>query len=111
MKERLDRQLECLSIAQTLPAAFQKAFQQAGYLPPDSADCTRYTLFFNPQTGLASFDLAWEQGDAYSRREQLYCLGRGLTILGYFSSSELASWPLDQLARRLYPALGSLDLP
>lgn len=107
MKTQLDQQLECLSIAQTLPAAFQ----QSGVQSSDAADCTRYTLFFDSQTGLACFDPAWTQGDAYSEQEQLYCRHHGLKILGYFSQYDLIALDTRQLARQLYDFLTLIALP
>ncbi|GAB3334316.1 hypothetical protein GCM10027299_42440 [Larkinella ripae] len=97
----LARQLEAIAIAQTVPKAFGRTLSQAGTFLPVT-DTTHYTLFFNPHTGLVSFDLNWDQGDAFSGREEHHCHCHNLIVAGYYSQYEIQTLSLFDLAERIY---------
>lgn len=109
-KEVIDRQLECIAIARTVPMAFARASYRPGAEPISSLDLTRYTLFFNPANGYVSFDPNWDQGDAFSTSEQAYCQHTNQIVAGYYSRNEIETFSLWELGERIYSYLKSVDL-
>ncbi|GAB3903305.1 hypothetical protein GCM10028803_31510 [Larkinella knui] len=109
-KEVIDRQLECIAIAKTVPKAFDMAINRPGSEPIPPFDLTHYTLFFNPSIGNVTFDLNWDQGDAYSANEQGYCQQTTLIVAGYYSRYEIATLSLLELGERIYAYLKSVNM-
>lgn len=106
----LDRQSECISVARTVPAAFMRSMNQSGTQSITPFDLTPYTLFYHLTTGVVSFDLNWDQGDAFSPAEQQYCQKGKLIVAGYFSQYEISSLNPFQLGERIYQFLKTVDL-
>ncbi|WP_138991635.1 hypothetical protein [Larkinella sp. C7] len=109
-KDRLDRQSECISVARTVPAAFERSKNQTGIQPITPFDLTSYTLFYHLPTGVVTFDLNWSQGDAFSPAEQQYCQQGKLIVAGYFSQYEISSLNQFQLGERIYQFLKSVNM-
>ncbi|RRB02898.1 hypothetical protein [Larkinella rosea] len=109
-KEVIDRQLECIAIAKTVPKAFDMALNRLGSERISSLDLTHYTLFFNPENGHVTFDLNWDQGEAYSNSELAYCQQTNLIVAGYYSQHEITTLSLWELGERIFDGLKTVDL-
>jgi hypothetical protein len=109
-KDKLDRQSECISVARTVPAAFERVMNQPGAQPINPSNLTSYTLFYHMQTGVVMFDLNWDQGDAFSPAEQQFCQQGKLIVAGYFTQYEISTLNQFQLGERIYQFLKSADL-
>ncbi|RCR68291.1 hypothetical protein [Larkinella punicea] len=109
-KDILDRQSECISIARTVPAAFKRAMNHPGTQPITPPDLTPYSLFYHLPTGVVTFDLNWDQGDAFSPAEQEYCQQGKMIVAGYFTQYEVNALSQFQLAERIYQFLKSVDM-
>ncbi|RYD77137.1 MAG: hypothetical protein EOP84_15935, partial [Verrucomicrobiaceae bacterium] len=74
------------------------------------ADSAQAGVDYTATTGVVTFDLNWDQGDAFSPAEQQYCQQGKLIVAGYFTQYEIYTLSQFQLGERIYQFLRSVDL-